>query len=76
MRTMPLVISPWSNTARHKGFYEGPSRCEWPFRAIYYHPIRHNERNFAMVVAGVVVVPLVASVVKRMLWGGSAAIDQ
>ena len=31
-------------------FYEGPSRCEWPFRAIY-NPIRHNERNFAMVVA-------------------------
>ena len=57
-------------------FYEGPSRCEWPFRAIYYHPIRHNERNFAMVVAGVVVVPLVASVVKRILWGGAAAIDQ
>ena len=45
------VLSPWPNTARHKGFYEGPSRSEWPFRAIY-NPIRHNERNCAMVVAG------------------------
>jgi hypothetical protein len=51
MRTMPLVISPWSNNALLKSFYEGPSRFEWPFRAIC-HPTRHNERNFAMVVAG------------------------
>jgi hypothetical protein len=75
MRTMPLVISPWSNTARHKGFTKGRADANGP--SVLFTTLS----DITNVISRwwwllVVVVPLVASVVKRILWGGAAAIDQ